>query len=74
MLSAGASTVIDMQARFRYRIEPTHVQGQKLKYSAVAWRERIQLTNGEIQRRVITVAKRTTERAWLAEVASVAWT
>jgi putative transposase len=76
-----------MLVRYRYRIDPTGAQRQafarafgcaRVVYNdalAERWRayqagERISDT--EIQRRVITKAKRTPERAWLTEVASVA--
>jgi putative transposase len=75
-----------MLVRYRYRIEPTSVQRQALGRAfgcarvvyndALAERRRAslvgeKLSDTEIQRRVITRAKRTPERAWLAEVASV---
>jgi putative transposase len=76
-----------MQVRYRYRVYPTAGQQQalarafgcarvvyndclRLRDEAYADGERISDT--EIQRRVITRAKATPERAWLAEVASVA--
>jgi len=76
-----------MLVRYRYRIDPTSVQRQPLARAfgcargvyndALAERRRAslageKLTDTELQRRVITQAKRTPERAWLAEVASVA--
>jgi putative transposase len=79
--------VIIMQARYRYRIEPTRVQRQWLARTfgcarvvfndAIlcrddAWRAGQKLSPTEAQRRVITQAKTTEARAWLAEVASVA--
>ncbi|WP_439656388.1 RNA-guided endonuclease InsQ/TnpB family protein [Lentzea sp. HUAS TT2] len=76
-----------MLARYRYRIEPTVVQRGMLartfgsarvvfndaircREDARAAGERILPT--EVQRRVITAAKATEQRAWLSEVASVA--
>ena len=76
-----------MQVRYRYRIYPSTGQYQALarvfgcarvvyndclrvRDEAYAAGEKISDT--EVQRRVITLAKATPERAWLAEVASVA--
>ena len=76
-----------MQVRYRYRIYPTPGQQQALarvfgcarvvyndclrvRDQAYAAGEKI--TDTEVQRRVITLAKATPEREWLAEVASVA--
>jgi putative transposase len=76
-----------MLVRYRYRIDPTSVQRQALARAfgcarvvyndALAERRRASLAgersgDTEVQRRVITQAKRTPERAWLTEVASVA--
>jgi putative transposase len=76
-----------MLVRYRYRIDPTPGQRQALARAfgcarvvyndALAERRRAyeageRLSDTEVQRRVITQAKRTPERAWLAEVASVA--
>ncbi|MFY9920068.1 MAG: transposase, partial [Mycobacterium sp.] len=76
-----------MQRRYRYRIEPTPTQQAMLarvfgccrvvfndavRLRAEANRAGIKLSATEIQRRVITLAKTTDERAWLAEVPSVA--
>jgi putative transposase len=76
-----------MLVRYRYRIDPTSLQCQALAKAfgcarvvyndALAERQRAYLAgerigDTEIQRRVITQAKRTPERAWLTEVASVA--
>ena len=76
-----------MLVRYRYRIDPTAAQHQALARAfgcarvvyndAVAERRRAyeageRLSDTEVQRRVITQAKRTPERAWLTEVASVA--
>ncbi|HEY2198214.1 MAG TPA: transposase [Mycobacterium sp.] len=76
-----------MQMRYRYRIEPTRVQqallarvfgcvrvvfNDALRVRDEAYRVGIKLSDTEIQRRVITMAKTTEARAWLAEVPSVA--
>jgi putative transposase len=76
-----------MLVRYRYRIDPTGVQRQALARAfgctrvvyndALAERRRAyeageRSNDTEVQRRVITQAKRTPERAWLTEVASVA--
>jgi putative transposase len=76
-----------MLVRYRYRIDPTLVQRQALARAfgcarvvyndALAERRRAyqageRISDAEVQRRVITQAKRTPERAWLTEVASVA--
>ncbi len=76
-----------MQLRYRYRIDPTPGQRSALARTfgcarvvyndALAERQRAlkggeKLSDTEVQRRVITLAKQTPERAWLAEVASVA--
>ena len=76
-----------MQVRYRYRIYPSPGQQQALarafgcarvvyndclrvRDQAYAAREKI--TDTDVQRRVITLAKLTPERAWLGQVASVA--
>ena len=76
-----------MLARYRYRIDPTPGQRRALARSfgcarvvyndALRERERAhqageKVSDTEVQRRVITLAKQTQERAWLGEVASVA--
>ncbi|ORW27031.1 RNA-guided endonuclease InsQ/TnpB family protein [Mycobacterium palustre] len=76
-----------VQMRYRYRIEPTPGQQQMLarvfgctrvvfndalRVRDEAYRAGVKLSDSEIQRRVITAAKRTEERGWLAEVPSVA--
>jgi putative transposase len=76
-----------MQMRYRYRIEPTPAQQQMLarvfgcarvvfndalRVRDEAYRCGVKLSDSEIQRRVITAAKTTEARAWLAEVPSVA--
>jgi putative transposase len=73
--------------RYRYRIEPTPAQQQilarvfgccrvvfndALRIRGEAYQAGIKLSDSEIQRRVITHAKTTEQRAWLGEVASVA--
>jgi putative transposase len=76
-----------VQARYRYRIEPTVGQrsmlartfgccrvvfNDALRVRDAAYRAGEKLKPAEVQRRVITAAKTTEERGWLAEVASVA--
>ncbi|GLZ29714.1 transposase [Lentzea sp. NBRC 105346] len=76
-----------MLARYRYRIEPNEQQRSMLArtFGCVrvvfndaircredAWSTGEKITPTEVQRRVVTEAKTTVERAWLAEVASVA--
>ena len=76
-----------MQMRYRYRIEPTPAQQRvlarvfgcarvvfkdALRVRNDAYRAGVKLSDSEIQRRVITAAKTTAERAWLCEVPSVA--
>jgi putative transposase len=76
-----------MLVRYRYRIDPTSAQREALArafgcarvvyndalterhraYQAGEW-----LSDTEVQRRVVTQAKRTSERVWLTDVASVA--
>lgn len=73
--------------RYRYRAYPTAAQEQMLARTfgcaRVVYNDAIRVRRGahgagekisdtEVQRRVITLAKRTDERAWLGEVASVA--
>jgi len=73
--------------RYRYRIEPTLAQqtllarvfgccrvvfNDALQAREDAYRAGNKLSDSEIQRRVITQAKTTAERAWLCEVPSVA--
>jgi putative transposase len=75
-----------MLVRYRYRLDPTPGQRQALARAfgcarvvyndALAERRRAylageKLSHSEVQRRVVTLAKKTPERAWLAEVASV---
>lgn len=76
-----------MQVRYRYRIEPTATQKQMLgrvfgccrvvfndavRIRENAYRAGLKLSDTEIQRRVITQPKQTSERYWLREVSSVA--
>ena len=76
-----------MWMRYRYRIEPTPTQqvmlarvfgccrvvfNDALRVRDEAYRTGLKLSNSEIQRRVITIAKTTDARAWLCEVPSVA--
>jgi putative transposase len=76
-----------MQRRYRYRIEPTPAQAAMLsrvfgccrvvfndaiRVREEAYRAGVTLSDCEIQRRVITAAKKTDQRAWLAEVSCVA--
>jgi len=76
-----------MQVRYRYRAYPTVGQQQVLARTfgcsrvvfndALRLREELyaagqKLTDSQIQTRVVTDAKRTAERGWLAEVSSVA--
>jgi transposase len=78
--------VSGMLVMYRYRLDPTPSQRQALARAfgcarvvyndALYERERAhqtgkQLSDTEVQRRVITLAKQTPERAWLTEVASV---
>jgi putative transposase len=85
-LSHRPSIVSGMLVRYRYRLDPIPSQRQALARAfgcarvvyndALCERERAhqageQLSDTEVQRRVVTLAKRTPERAWLAEVASV---
>jgi putative transposase len=79
--------LIVVQARYRYRIEPTPAQREMLARTfgctRVVFNDAIRCRQDayeagqtigptEVQRRVITAAKTTEERAWLGEVASVA--
>jgi putative transposase len=85
-LSHTSNMVDVMLLRYRYRIDPTPGQRQALARAfgcarvvyndALRERERSRaagekLRDTEVQRRVVTLAKHTPERAWLAEVASV---
>lgn len=76
-----------MLVRYRYRVDPTRIQRQALarafgcarvvyndalrtRRTASALGER--MSDAEVQRCVLTLAKHTPERAWLTEVSSVA--
>jgi putative transposase len=87
ILSHRLTMLSGMLVRYRYRIDPTPGQRQALARAfgcarvvyndALAERRRAlqageSISDTEVQRRVVTQAKRTPERAWLAEVASVA--
>ncbi|BBZ01329.1 transposase [Mycolicibacterium chitae] len=76
-----------MQLRYRYRIEPTPAQqamlarvfgctrvvfNDALRVRDEAYHAGVKVSDSGIQRRVITLAKTTEERAWLSEVSSVA--
>ncbi|MBL8927626.1 MAG: transposase [Pseudonocardia sp.] len=79
--------LICVQARYRYRIEPTPAQramlartfgcarvvfNDAIRARQDAYQAGEKLGPTEVQRRVITVAKQSPERVWLGEVASVA--
>lgn len=79
--------MIIVQARYRYRIEPSLVQrsmlartfgcarvvfNDALRCRDHAYRAGEKISPTEVQRQVITLAKTTEQRSWLAEVASVA--
>jgi len=87
LLSHRPSILSGRLVRYRYRIDPTPAQRQALARAfgcarvvyndALVGRERAhvageKVSDTEVQRRVITLAKQTPERAWLGEVASVA--
>ena len=79
--------LVGMQLRYRYRLVPTVEHRQALARAfgcarvvyndALRWREdthmagRPFISDGEVLRLVTTLAKRTPERAWLAEVSAV---
>jgi putative transposase len=86
-LSQQPRILIGMLVRYRYRLDPTGSQRQALARAfgcarvvyndALRERERAhaageRVSDTDLQRRVVTLAKRTPERAWLGEVASVA--
>lgn len=75
-----------MKARYSYRIYPTPTQARSLAKAfgcaRVVWNDALAIvkstpegerwpSNGELQKLVITQAKRTVERAWLAEVSNI---
>jgi putative transposase len=83
----GGSYVAFVLARYRYRIEPTLAQrrdlakvfgccrvvfNDALRTREAAYRAGLKLSDSEVQRSAITVAKTTAERHWLVEVPSVA--
>jgi putative transposase len=87
VLSYRPEILSGMLVRYRYRIDPTEVQRQALARAfgcarvvyndALVERRRAfvageKLSDTDLQRRVVTLAKTRPERAWLAEVASVA--
>jgi Helix-turn-helix domain len=87
VLSVVDRNVMDMQMRYRYRLEQTPAQqrmfericrccrvvfNDSLRVRDEAFRAGVRLTDSEIQRRVITLAKTTAKRAWLSQVPSVA--
>jgi putative transposase len=86
ILSHRPNILGGMLVRYRYRIDPTGGQRQALARAfgcarvvyndALVERQRAyqageKLSDTEVQRRVVTLAKHTAGRAWLAEVASV---
>jgi putative transposase len=86
VVGAGPYGVNVSIVRYRYRVYPTPGQAQALARTfgcarvvyndALRARREAQengekLSDTEVQRRVVTLAKRTPERAWLGEVASV---
>ena len=75
-----------MQLRYQYRVYPTPGQRNRLaqafgcarvvfndciKFRQESHKAGIKLSDTEIQKRVVTLAKQTAERQWLSEVASV---
>jgi putative transposase len=85
-MSQATGSVVIVQVRYRYRIYPGPGQLEQLARlfgcvrvvynDCLRLREQChargeKITDAEVQRRVITLAKLTEERAWLAEVASV---
>jgi putative transposase len=86
-MSQATGSLRIVQVRYRYRIYPAPGQLQQLARlfgcTRVVYNDCLRLreqchtagervTDSEVQHRVVTLAKLTTERAWLAEVASVA--
>jgi putative transposase len=86
LLSYPPHILTGMLVRYRYRINPTPSQRQALARAfgcarvvyndALAERQRAvaageKLSDSEVQRRVVTLAWKTPQRAWLAEIASV---
>jgi putative transposase len=86
-LSHQPIILADMQIRYRYRLHPTPTQCQALARAfgcaRVVYNDGLRLREDlyragrpyvgdtELSRRVITLAKRTPERAWLGEVSAV---
>jgi IS605 OrfB family transposase len=86
-LSHRPSILCGMRLRYRYRLDPTPAQRRALARAfgcaRVVWNDGLRLREGahwaglpfvgvaQLQRQVITVAKRTSERAWLGEVSVV---
>jgi putative transposase len=86
-LSHQPTILADMHIRYRYRLHPTPTQRQALARAfgcaRVVYNDGLRLRedvyragqpyvgDAELSRRVITVAKRTPERAWLGEVSAV---
>jgi putative transposase len=86
ILSHRPNILSGMLVRYRYRIDPTPGQRQALARAfgcaRVVYNDAVRarqdayaaggkLSDTQVQRRVITVAKQTPERAWLGDVASV---
>jgi putative transposase len=86
ILSHRPNILSGMLARYRYRIDPAPAQrialakafgcarvvyNDALRARQDAYAAGGKLSDTQVQRRVITVAKQTPERAWLGEVASV---
>jgi putative transposase len=73
----------NMKARYQYRFYPTDTQQQSLAQlfgcTRVVWNDALALcrnspklpTNGDLQKIVLTEAKKTDERLWLAGVSAV---
>jgi putative transposase len=87
VVSHQARILAGMQTRYRYRLDPDAAQRQALARAfgcaRVVYNDGLRLredaykaglpypSDGEVQHRVVTLAKQTPERAWLAEVSSV---
>ncbi len=87
MVVGGQPYGVVVQMRYSYRIEPTPAQqrmlsrvfgcarvvfNDALRVRDEAYLAGVRLSDSEVQRRVITAAKKSEQRAWLAEVPSVA--
>jgi putative transposase len=85
-MSEASGRICPVQVRYRYRLYPAPAQQQALARAfgcaRVVYNDCLRLreechaegekiSDTEVQRHVITLAKRTPERAWLGEVASV---